>query len=73
MSFIPARPGGHDEERAAATLLEGVREEVRDQVRQANSARWRAGALAESIFGVGVVPRLRHARGASGFQALVEL
>lgn len=73
MSLVPGRPGGQGEERPAASLLQGVQEEVREQVRHANSARWRAGALAESIFGAGVVPRLRYARGASGFQALVEL
>ena len=73
MTVVPGRAGGQDRERPTATLLEDVQEEVREQVRHANTARWRAGALAEAIFGAGVVPRLRYARGASGFQALVEL
>ena len=73
MSLVPRRARGPEDERDPTTLVQGVREEARQQALHANSARWRAGALAEAIFGAGVVPRLRHARGARGFHALVEL
>lgn len=73
MSLVPRRPDLPREDRTPSTLVEGVRHETRQESRTANSARWRAGALAEAIFGAGVVPRLRYARGAAGFQALVEL
>lgn len=73
MSLVPRQAEGSDEERPPATLLQELREEAREQLRVANSARWRAGALAESIFGPGVIPRLRYARGAVGFHAMVEL
>lgn len=73
MSLVPRRSGGVDPLEDAATLLQGVHEEARREAWNADSARWRAGALAEAIFGHGVVPRLRYARGAAGFRALVEL
>lgn len=73
MSLVPRRARGPEDQRDPATLVQGVREEARRHALHANSARWRAGALAEAIFGAGVVPRLRHARGARGFHALVEL
>lgn len=73
MSLVPRRARGPEDDRDPTTLVEGVYEEAREEARNANSARWRAGALAEAIFGTGVIPRLRHARGARGFTALVEL
>jgi len=73
VSLVPRHADGTDEERPAATLLQEIREEAREQLREANAARWRAGALAEAIFGPGVVPRLRYGRSAAGFQAMVEL
>jgi hypothetical protein len=54
-------------------LVRRLRDEERREHWEADGARWRAGALAEAIFGSGVVPRLRYARGAAGFRALVEL
>lgn len=74
MSLLPRRAGGNapgDED--SATLVQGVHEEERRHAWEADAARWRAGALAEALFGEGVVPRLRSARGAAGFRALVEL
>lgn len=73
MSLVPRRARGPEDERDPTTLVEGIYEEAREEALHANSARWRAGALAEAIFGTGVIPRLRHARGARGFLALVEL
>lgn len=73
MSLIPRRASGPGGEEEAATLVQGMEQEVRRASHWAQAARWRAGALAEAIFGEGVVPRLRYARGAAGFQALVEL
>ena len=73
MSLLPRLPahGGDDPEPTALTL--DVHEEERRAYGVADGVRWRAGALAEAIFGHGVVPRLRYARGAAGFHALVEL
>lgn len=73
MSLVPRRASGTPGDEDAATLVQGLEQEVRRASLWAQAARWRAGALAEAIFGVGVVPRLRYARGAAGFQALVEL
>ncbi|UCC24836.1 MAG: hypothetical protein JSU98_14050 [Gemmatimonadales bacterium] len=73
MSLVPRRGRGDPPLQDTATLVEGVHEEAVRQAWEADSARWRAGALAEAIFGEGVVPRLRSARGAAGFRALVEL
>lgn len=73
MSLVPGRPEDTGADRSPATLVQGVQEETRREAGDANSARWRAGAIAEAVFGAGVVPRLRYARGAPGFHALVEL
>lgn len=72
MSLLPPTPANPDEEREAATLVLDIREEA-ERIAWAQAARWRAGALAEAIFGAGVVPRLRSARGGAGFSSLVEL
>ncbi|MEJ2539571.1 MAG: hypothetical protein P8188_06320 [Gemmatimonadota bacterium] len=66
----PADPGGS---RSYAELQDESIQEAREHRIQAGAARWRAGALAEAIFGGRVVPRLRSARTAAGFRALVEL
>lgn len=73
MSLVPRRASASPGEEDAATLVQGLEQEVRRASLRAQAARWRAGALAEAIFGDGVVPRVRYARGAAGFQALVEL
>jgi hypothetical protein len=72
MSLLPPTAGNPDDEREAATLVLDIREEA-DRIAWAQAARWRAGALAETIFGGRVVPRLRSARGGAGFTSLVEL
>ena len=73
MSLFPEPPVRPETDPPSASLVQEQRDEERRQIWTADAARWRAGALAEAIFGPGVVPRLRSARGAAGFQALVEL
>lgn len=73
MSLVPRDPRGSGDEPDPVSLVQEIREEARRTREWAQAARWRAGAIAEAIFGDGVVPRLRYARGAAGFQALVEL
>ncbi|HSM04843.1 MAG TPA: hypothetical protein VK858_09465 [Longimicrobiales bacterium] len=73
MSFVPRRPVEPDSGRAHATLVDEHVEISREQRADASAARWRAGALAEAIFGGRVVPRLRSARTMAGFRALLEL
>lgn len=72
MSLVPPTPGNGNDEQETATLVLDIREEA-DRIAWAQAARWRAGALAEAIFGTGVIPRLRNARGGAGFHSLVEL
>lgn len=73
MSLFPGRPAEDPTDRPDAILEDRTLEERREHRLEAGAARWRAGALAEAIFGSGVVPRLRSARTAKGFRALVEL
>jgi hypothetical protein len=73
MSLFPARPADEAPDRPHGVLEDQTLEERREHRVEAGAARWRAGALAEAIFGGRVVPRLRSARTAAGFRALVEL
>ncbi len=73
MSIFPGRPADDPSERPDAILEDRTLEERREHRLEAGGARWRAGALAEAVFGGRVVPRLRSARTAAGFRALVEL
>ncbi len=73
MSLIPRGQPAPDQQPDVSSLVQGLQEEERRQGWEADAARWRAGALAEAIFGRGVIPRLRYARTALGFRALVEL
>ena len=73
MSLFPGRPADDASERPHTVLEDQTLEERRENRLEAGAARWRAGALAETIFGGRVVPRLRSARSAAGFRALVEL
>ena len=67
------RPENDATDRPNAVIEDQTLEERREHRLEAGAARWRAGALAEAIFGGRVVPRLRSARTAAGFRALVEL
>jgi hypothetical protein len=73
MSLFPGRPADGAADRPDAVLEDRTIEERREHRAEAGAARWRAGALAEAIFGGRVVPRLRSARTAAGFRAMVEL
>ncbi len=73
MTLVPRRPADPDPGRDHATLVDEHIEVSREHRAEASAARWRAGALAEAIFGGRVVPRLRNARSMAGFRALVEL
>lgn len=73
MSLFPARPADEAPDRPHGVLEDRTLEERREHRIEAGAARWRAGALAEAIFGGRVVPRLRSARTAAGFRAMVEL
>lgn len=73
MSLFPGRPRNDASDRSHAALEDRTVEERREHRLEAGTARWRAGALAEAVFGGRVVPRLRSARTAAGFRALVEL
>jgi hypothetical protein len=73
MTLVPRRAGAPDPGWDHATLLDEHIEVSREHRSEASAARWRAGALAEAIFGGRVVPRLRNARSMAGFRAMVEL
>lgn len=73
MSLFPARPADDVPDRPHGVLEDRTLEERREHRIEAGAARWRAGALAEAIFGGRVVPRLRSSRSAAGFRAMVEL
>jgi hypothetical protein len=73
MTLVPRRAAEPDPGRDHATLVDEHIEVAREHRSEASAARWRAGALAEAIFGGRVVPRLRNARTMAGFRALVEL
>lgn len=73
MTLFPVRPEIDTSDRPDAILEDHTFEERREHRHEAGAARWRAGALAEAVFGGRVVPRLRSARTAAGFRALVEL
>ncbi len=73
MTLFPGRPKSDATDRPDAVLEDHTFEERREHRVEAGAARWRAGALAEAVFGGRVVPRLRSARTAAGFRALLEL
>lgn len=73
MTLFPGRPESDTSDRPEAVLEDLTFEERREHRLEAGAARWRAGALAEAVFGGRVVPRLRSARTAAGFRAMVEL
>ena len=73
MSLFPGRPADEPSDRPDAVFEDRTLEERREHRAEAGAARWRAGALAEAVFGGRVVPRPRPARTVAGFRALVEL